>query len=83
MKKIILSLTAAGLLLAACHSNRSNSAQNTTAGTEATTVAAGESVCGTLEVAGSCEMCKTNIEKAALGIKGVGGAEWSLETRVC
>jgi copper chaperone CopZ len=37
---------------------------------------------GTLKVQGSCNMCKTNIEKAAKSVEGVKVAEWDKETKV-
>lgn len=33
-----------------------------------------------MEVDGKCDMCKTRIEKAALGIKGVKYAMWDIPT---
>ena len=35
----------------------------------------------TFEVEGNCEMCKMRIEKAALAVKGVKFAEWSIPTQ--
>jgi len=32
----------------------------------------------TMEVDGKCDMCKTRIEKAALGVKGVKYAMWDI-----
>jgi copper chaperone CopZ len=37
---------------------------------------------GTLTVQGKCNMCKTNIEKAAKSISGVRTAEWNKDTKV-
>ena len=34
----------------------------------------------TMEVDGKCDMCKTRIEKAALGVKGVKYAYWDIPT---
>ena len=34
------------------------------------------------KVGGNCDMCKTRIEKAALGVKGVKSAEWDKETKM-
>lgn len=35
-----------------------------------------------LKVAGNCEMCKSRIEKAAKGVKGVSSANWDVDAKV-
>lgn len=36
----------------------------------------------TFKVSGNCEMCKTRIEKAASGVKGVKSVYWDIQTKL-
>jgi len=69
---MILTLTVLCLLTAGCASTK------TTEGTPAEVSLTN----GTLTVQGLCDMCKSRIEKTALGIEGVAKAEWAKDTKI-
>lgn len=74
MKRIILILTAIATFSVAAnaqHAGHSTPAQTT----QSTNKHA------MLKVQGSCDMCKTRIEKAAMGVKGVSSAKWDAKTK--
>lgn len=75
MKQLIIALMIVASssfgAIAQTNSGQTKTAQSTTQATKQTTI----------NVQGSCGMCKTNIEKAATSVKGVTSAVWNIKTK--
>ncbi|MDR2057947.1 MAG: cation transporter [Dysgonamonadaceae bacterium] len=76
MKKLIF--LSAVIVLIAVNSGCSGKKQSPD---ETVSTVSVEETQATLVVQGNCEMCKSNIEKAAQGEEGVGSAEWDGESK--
>jgi Cu(I)/Ag(I) efflux system membrane fusion protein len=80
---IILAVAVAGLLTGGNVSAQSSCcSEGSVAAVSTPDKSKGKETTSTLSIQGSCDMCKSKIEKTAQGIDGVSKAQWDKKTKV-